>query len=153
MLAIAFPLFLSPNPTERVDYRDSNDITIRDSFLLPRIDDILDTLGGSQIFSVIDLRAGYWQIPMSAIDKDKTSFSCHRGLFRFKRMPFGLRNAPAQFQRFMNRIFAPLIGKCVQVYLDDIVIFSKTAEDHEKHLDSVFKILEEHNKSDRGNNH
>ena len=96
---------------------------------------------GSTIFSTIDLKAGYWQIPVAPNSIEKTGFICHGGLFQFKRMPFGLANAPANFQRTMNYVLSDLIGECAMCYIDDVVIFSKTPEEHKYHLEQVFERL------------
>ena len=145
----ASPLVLVPKKDGQVrtcvDYRKVNSLTQRDPYPLPSIDDIFDSMTGANVFSTLDLRSGYWQIPMAESSKDKTAFICHRGLYQFKRMPFGLRNAPAVFQRFMNKVLAPFLGRFCCVYLDDIVVFSKTQEEHEGHLQQIFTVLQEHN--------
>ncbi len=124
-----------------VDYRKLNADTVKDQYPLPQIADIFDQLGGSTIFSTIDLKTGYWQIPMHPNDAHKTAFRCHRGLFQFRRMPFGLCNAPASFQRIMDQVLQGLVCVCVFVYLDDIVVFSKNPKDHAHHLQLVFDRL------------
>jgi hypothetical protein len=111
-----------------IDYRALNKITVKDKFPLPRIDDLIDQLGGATVFSSLDLAQGYHQLAIAAEDMPKTAFKTHLGLYEYKVLPMGLSNAPATFQRAMNHIFAPFIGKFVLVYLDDILIFSKTAE-------------------------
>jgi IS1 family transposase len=126
-----------------VDYRRLNDITIKDQYPLPLIQDIFDHLGGSTIFSTIDLKSGYWQIPVAEEHIHKTAFRCHRGLFEFTKMPFGLANAPAIFQRVMDKVLASYIGKFALVYLDDIVIYSRNKDEHLDHIQAVFdKIYE-----------
>ena len=122
-----------------VDYRALNDITVKDRYPLPLIQDIFDTLGGSSIYSTLDLRSGYWQLPVHPDSVKKTAFACHLGQYEFLRMPFGLTNAPAVFQRAMNQVLASFIGKFVLVYLDDVIIFSKSPEEHERHLDQVLQ--------------
>jgi hypothetical protein len=124
-----------------IDYRWLNNITIKDKFPLPRIDDTIEALYGARYFSTLDLISGYWQIEIDEADKHKTAFICELGLFEFNRMPFGLTNAPSTFQRAMNNIFRTILYKCVVVYLDDIIIYSKTFEDHLKHLAEVFSLL------------
>ena len=124
-----------------VDYRKLNAVTRKDAHPIPNIQDILDNLAGASVFTTLDLKSGYWQVPMSEEAQEKTAFSTHRGLFHFKRMPFGLTNAPALFQRLMNRVLAQYIGTSVMVYLDDIVIFSRSPVDHEKHVSQVFEAL------------
>ncbi|KMQ92094.1 enzymatic polyprotein endonuclease reverse [Lasius niger] len=105
-----------------VDFRKLNDLTIGDSFPLPNITDILDQLGNAKYFTILDLVSGYHQIPMEESDKGKTVFSTPYGHYEYNRMPFGLKNAPATFQRLMNSILTGMQRiKCL-VYLDDIVI-------------------------------
>ena len=128
-----------------VDYRKLNSVTVRDAHPLPHIHDIFDALGGANIFSTLDLRSGYWQIPVAPKDRLKTAFTCHLGLFEFNRLPFGLTNAPAQFQRVMNFVLADLIGVSVLVYIDDIVVYSRDPNDHGKHLQQVFDRLRKYN--------
>ncbi len=125
-----------------VDYRALNEITIKDRYPLPLIQDIFDTLNGSAIYSTLDLRSGYWQLPMAANSIEKTAFVCHCGQFEFLRMPFGLTNAPAVFQRVMTSVLSQFIGKFAMVYLDDVIIFSKTEEEHISHLRQVFDAFE-----------
>ena len=124
-----------------VDYRKLNSVTVRDQYPLPQIQDIFDQIGGSTIFSTLDLKAGYWQLPMEEESIAKTAFRCHMGHYEFLRMPFGLTNAPSVFQRTMDKILASLIGKCVMVYIDDIVIYSKIMDDHLAHIQLVFDCL------------
>ena len=124
-----------------IDYRLLNKITIKDKFPLPRIDDTIDALYGARYFTTLDLLSGYWQIEINEADKHKTAFICELGLFEFNRMPFGLTNAPSTFQRAMNNIFKKELYKYVLVYLDDIIIYSKTFEDHLVHLRRVFELL------------
>lgn len=124
-----------------VDYRQLNHVTRKDSHPLPYIQDIFDQVSGATIFSTLDLRSGYWQVPMAENSIPKTAFACHLGLFEFVRMPFGLTNAPAIFQRQMNKILSGLIGKSCMVYIDDIVIYSRTESEHAKHIEEVFKRL------------
>ena len=116
-------------------------VTEKDTYPLPLIHDIFDQVGGSRIYSTMDPKAGYWQLPVAETDIPKTAFRCHQGLFEFVRVPFGLTNAPAVFQRAMDKLLSDLVGKCVLVYLDDIVVYSKSADDHEKHLQLVFNRL------------
>ena len=119
-----------------VDYRKVNAITKKDVYPLPRIDDTLNALGNCKYFSSFDLASGYWQIPMSPQDQEKTAFISHTGLVEFTVMPFGLCNAPATFQRFMDITLAGLKWKSCIVYFDDIIVFSPTFEQHL--LDVVF---------------
>ena len=130
-----------------VDYRGLNAVTKKDTFPLPRIDDLLDQLGRAQYFTTLDLAAGYWQIPMAPEAQEKTAFTTHRGLYEFRVMPFGLTNAPAVFQRLMQRILMPLNPEgesdFVSVYVDDVIVFSPTLEDHLEHLRTVMTSIAE----------
>jgi hypothetical protein len=120
-----------------VDYRKLNKVTKRDAYPLPRIDEILDSLGNAKWFTSLDLASGYWQVEMNERDKEKTAFITRQGTFEFNVMPFGLTNAPATFQRLMDRVFYDIKDKYVLVYLDDINIYSTTFEEHLEHLQEV----------------
>jgi hypothetical protein len=122
------------------DYRRLNNITIHDSYPLPNIEDILNSLAGATIFSTMDAISGYHQIAMEDKDKEKTAFICHKGLFQFKRMPFGLVNSGATFQRMMDTELEEF-SSFVKVYVDDIIVFSKTIKEHENHLRTIFQKL------------
>eukprot|EP00742_Colponemidia_sp_Colp-10_P010829 GILJ01011943.1.p1 GENE.GILJ01011943.1~~GILJ01011943.1.p1 ORF type:complete len:1522 (-),score=171.97 GILJ01011943.1:111-4676(-) len=124
-----------------VDYRRLNAITKKDVYPLPRIDDTLDSLGRATIFSTLDLASGYWQIPMAPEDIEKTAFTTHDGLFEFTVMPFGLCNAPATFQRTMDVVLSGLKWECCLVYIDDIIIYSRSFDQHLRDLQSVFSRL------------
>lgn len=124
-----------------VDYRKLNSVTCKDRYPLPRIDDILDGLFGARYFSTLDLFSGFWQVKVKEEDKAKTAFTCEAGHFEFNRLPFGLCNAPATFQRVMNSILSNKVRKFALVYLDDIIVFSNSLEQHVEHLDEVFKLL------------
>ncbi|RVW69867.1 Transposon Ty3-I Gag-Pol polyprotein [Vitis vinifera] len=124
-----------------VDYTNLNNACPKDSFPLPRIDQIVDSTSGQGMLSFLDAFSGYHQIPMSPDDEEKTAFITPHGLYCYKVMPFGLKNAGATYQRLMTKIFKPLIGHSVDVYIDDIVVKSKTREQHILHLQEVFHLL------------
>ena len=126
-----------------IDYRQLNSITTIDSYPLPRIQETLDAFHGAKWFTTLDLASGYWQILIAMMDIQKTGFITQRGFYEFVRMPFGLTNAPATFQRLMDKILEAEIGKFVQVYLDDIIIYSETWEEHLEHIKQVFQRLED----------
>ena len=125
-----------------VDYRALNKLTKRDVYPLSRIDDTLSMLQKGRYFSTLDLYAGYWQIPLDKNSREKTAFTTDNGLFEFNVMPFGLCNAPATFQRFMDATMAGLKWKSLMVYMDDIIIFSATFEKHLEDLEEVFLRLQ-----------
>nr|CAN82734.1 hypothetical protein VITISV_028708 [Vitis vinifera] len=124
-----------------VDYTNLNNACPKDSFPLPRIDQIVDSTAEQGMLSFLDAFSGYHQIPMSPDDEEKTAFITPNGLYCYKVMPFGLKNAGATYQRLMTKIFKPLIGHTVEVYIDDIVVKSKTREEHVLHLQEVFYLL------------
>lgn len=127
-----------------IDYRQLNKLTLRDRYPLPRIDDLLDQLSKATVFSSLDLQSGYHQIRINDADVEKTAFLTPHGQFQFRVLCFGLTNAPATFQRVMNKIFAPFLGKFVLVYLDDILVYSRTHEEHLTHLRQVLSLLAKH---------
>ena len=126
-----------------IDYRKVNSLTLKDSYPLPRIDDSIDTLRGSKWFSTLDLASGYWQVPMHPKDVEKTGFTTPYGLYQFRVMPFGLANAPATFERMMERVLAGLHWEICLIYLDDVIIFSETFEDHLVRLHQVLTRLKD----------
>ena len=125
-----------------VDFRQLNAATVKDAHPLPRIDDLLDALHGAKWFSTLDLKSGYWQVPIAEQDKEKTAFRTSSGqLFEFNQVPFGLCNAPATFSRLMDRVLAGLHWETCLFYLDDIIVFSSTWEEHLARLREVFERL------------
>jgi transposase InsO family protein len=121
-----------------VDYRRLNDATYKDAYPLPRIDDTLDSLGGNSYFSTLDLTSGYWQVGLTADAADKTAFNTPGGLYQFNVLPFGLTNAPGTFQRAMEYCLSGLQWEQCLVYLDDVIVFSRTFTEHLDHLQNVF---------------
>ena len=129
-----------------IDFRKLNQRTIKDEYPIPRIDDTLLSLAGSKYFTTLDLKSGYWQVELREWDKAKTAFCVGwLGFFECNRMPFGLCNAPATFQRLMERCMGDLNLRDCLIYLDDIIIFSSTFEEHLQRLQAVFENLEKHN--------
>lgn len=126
-----------------VDYRKLNAQTISDEFPIPRQSEILAALSGAQVLSSLDALAGFTQMEFEDSEKEKTAFRTHLGLFQFKRMPFGLKNGPSIFQRTMQAILAPFLWLFCLVYIDDIVVYSKSYEDHIQHLDRVLGACED----------
>lgn len=124
-----------------IDYRRLNENTINDKFPIPNLNGILDKLGRSQYFTTLDLAKGFHQILVKAEDQKKTAFSTSLGHYEFIRMPFGLKNAPSTFQRLMNSVFREQINKTCVIYMDDILVFSTSLEEHINSLRSIFNTL------------
>ncbi|XP_037781188.1 uncharacterized protein LOC119577706 [Penaeus monodon] len=125
-----------------VDYRRLNSVTIADTYPLPRIDELVDELRETAVFSLLDSRSAYWSIPVAPEDRPKTAFSDGYRLFQWRRMPFGLSTAPTTFQRTMNAILSPVLGRHTLAYLDDIVVYSKNFDEHLCHLKETLDLLD-----------
>ena len=128
-----------------VDFTDLNKACPKDSYPLPRVNVLVDSTTRHQLLSFMDTFSGYNQIRMHENDQEETSFVTNQGLFCYKVMPFGLKNAGATYQRLMNRMFAPQIGRNVQVYVDDMLVKSRQEEDHLKYLKETFDTLRSYN--------
>jgi hypothetical protein len=124
-----------------VDYRSLNKVTIKNKYPLPRIEDLFDQMKGASVFSKIDLRSGYHQLKIQESDIPKTTFRTWYGLYEYIVMSFGLANTPAYFMYLMNKVFMEYLDKFVVVFIDDILVFSKTEEEHENHLRLVLEKL------------
>lgn len=128
-----------------IDFRRMNKITKKDSFPMPLVADTLDALSETKYFTTLDLKSGYWQIAMHPSSRDKTAFLTPNGLYEFLVMPFGLTNSGASFQRLMDHILRGLEYNFALIYIDDIIIFSKSVNEHLPHLEEVFRRLREAN--------
>ncbi|CAN8069114.1 unnamed protein product [Agarophyton chilense] len=126
-----------------VDYRKLNALSKRDSYPIPVMDECLDSLGKAVVFNTLEANSGYLKIPLAEDARALTTFTTHEGLFRFTRMPFGLKNAPATFQRVMDIILSRVKWKPALVYLDDFIIFSRTVKEHFRHVKKVLTILQD----------
>lgn len=143
------PLLLVPKKDGKtrvcVDFRALNRVTRRNAYPLPRIDDSYQTLAGARFFTTLDLKSGYWQVRLHPDAVEKTAFTCRYGHYQFRVMPFGLTNAPALFQQMMNEILHSHIDICAMVYLDDVIIYSATENEHVRNVLAVLQLLEQHN--------
>ena len=128
-----------------VDFRKLNDVTVGDSFPLPNIQDILDRLGRARYFSALDCASGYYQVPIATDDRSKTAFSTPTGHYEYLRMPFGLKSAPSTFQRLMNRVLMGQLQNHCFVYLDDVILFGETLQEHNERLREILERLRKHN--------
>jgi hypothetical protein len=132
-----------------VDYRSLNEVTIKNKYPLPRIDDLFDQLNGACIFSKIDLRSGYHQLKIRATDIPKTAFITRYGLYEYTVMSYGLTNAPAYFMYMMNKVLMEYFDKFMVVFINDILIFSKNEEEHDEHLRLILQKLRENQLYDK----
>ena len=126
-----------------IDYRKINKVTVKKKKPLSRIEDLFDQLKGVGVFSKIDLQSGFYQLRVKDFDVPKTAFRTRYGHYEFLVMPFGLTNAPTTFMDLMNRVFRPYLDQFVVVFIDDILVYSKDAQEHEKHLRIVLETLRE----------
>jgi hypothetical protein len=127
-----------------VDYRALNEVTVKNKYPLPRIDDLFDQLRGACVFSKNDLRSGYHQLKVRECDIPKTTFVLRYGLYEFTVMSFGLTNAPVYFMYMMNKVFMEYLDKFIVVFIDDILVYSRNKEEHEGHLRLVLQKLRDH---------
>jgi hypothetical protein len=127
-----------------VDYRALNEVSVKNKYLLPMIDDLFDQLKGAKYFSKIDLRSGYYQLRIHTEDVPKTTFVTRYGQHEFTVMPFGLTNAPAYFMNLMNKVSMEELNKFVIIFIDDILVYSQSAEEHGQHLRIVLVKLRDH---------
>jgi hypothetical protein len=144
----SLPLLLGPKKDGTlcicIDYWALNKLTKLNAYPLPCIDECYRNLNGVRYFTCLDLRSGYWQVQLADDAKEKTAFTCRYGHYQFRVMPFDLTNAPATFQRMMNEILRNFIDRCAMVYLDNIIIFSHTEDEHNQHVLDVVHKLHKH---------
>ena len=141
----ASPMFFVPKKDGTmqfcVDYRKLNAVTVRDSYPLLRMDECIDSLGDATVFTTLDCNNGYWQVEIAEKDRDKTTFASHSGLHRFLRMPFGLKNAPATFQRAVDIILYRVKWETALVYLYDVIVCLRTVTEHMAHVRELLRLL------------
>jgi hypothetical protein len=139
------PILFAPKPdgTLRmcIDYRGLNKVTVKDRYPLPRTDELLDRVAKAHLFTKFDLRSGYWQIPLTKDSQPLTAFTTRFGLFEWLVMPFGLTGAPATFSRLMNTLLRKHLDNFVVVYLDDVLVYSNTVEEHDAHVRTILEIF------------
>ena len=140
--APAFIIYCNGKPHMVIDYRKLNEIAISGEFPLLKQEDILQALKGSQWLSTLDALAGFTQVEVELKEREKLAFWTHRGLWQFVRMPFGYKNGPSIFQRIMQNVLAQFLRIFALIYINDVVIFFLTLEDHISHLDQVFRAIE-----------
>ena len=126
-----------------IDYWQINKVTVKNKYLLPRIEDLFYQLKGACIFSKIDLRLGYYQLRVKDVDVPKTTFTTRYGHYEFFIMPFGLTNTPTTFMDLMNMVFQPYLDQFFMVFIDDILVYSRDEQEHEQHLKIVLQTLRE----------
>ena len=124
-----------------VDYRMINAQTVKNKYPLPRAEELFDQLGGAKYFTTLDLQQAYHQVRLKPEDIPKIAFVTHQGHYEYRVLSYGLTNAPATFQALMNRMLAPFLGKFCVVYLDDVLIYSKTPQEHAQHLRQVLQCI------------
>ena len=125
-----------------VDYRELNAATVRDSYHLPRMDECIDSLGDSTVLTTLDCNSGYWQVEIAEEDRNKITFASHCSLYRFLRMPCGLKNAPATFQRAANIILSRVKWETALVYLGDVIDYSRSVTEHMAHVHEILRLLQ-----------
>jgi len=142
---LSFPVVMVPNPDGSprfcVDYRRFNDVTVKNTYSLPRMEDCIDVLGEASVFAVLNCNSGYWQIPVALEGQDNTTVTCHEGTYKYIRLPFGLTSASAPFHRAIDMILSGVKCKTCLVHLDDVIVFFRKVVGHITHLDGVFGIF------------
>jgi len=128
-----------------VDFRKLNDLTVGDFYPLPNIQEILDKLSRARYFSALNCASGYWQVPLADEDRAKTAFSTATGHYVYLRMPFGLKSAPSIFERLINQVFVGLLGTRCFVYLDDLILYGETLQEHNARLREILERLRQFN--------